>query len=72
MGHKGGTNDARVELDRKDMAKSECFKYLGPIIQKNDNKEQDVAYKIKREWHKIKSDHENFCEQNIPFKVETW
>lgn len=35
-----------------DLAMNECFKYLGSIIQKNGNIEQDVAHRIILGWLK--------------------
>ena len=44
FGSQRGANDVVVRLDGKDLAMSECFKYLGSIIQKNGDINQDGSH----------------------------
>jgi hypothetical protein len=41
-----------VRLDGQMVPKKDTFHYLGSILQKNENADEDVSYRIKADWLK--------------------
>ncbi len=70
FGSQVGTNDGVVRLDGKDLTMSDCFKYLGSIIQKNGDIDQDVAHRIKSGWVKWRAATGVLCDRSIPLKLK--
>ena len=59
-----------ITLDGQQISITECFKYLGSIIQKNGEIDGDVNHRIKTGWLKWKSTTEVLCDYNIPFSLK--
>ncbi|XP_021746173.1 uncharacterized protein LOC110712057 [Chenopodium quinoa] len=70
FGTQRGISDEVVNLDRKELTMSECFKYLGSIIQKNGDIDQDVAHRIKSGWLKGRATTGVSCDQSIPLQLK--
>jgi len=70
FGTQRGTSNEVVSLDGKDLTMSECFKYLGSIIQKNGDIDQDVTHRIKSGWLKWRAATGVLCDRSIPLKLK--
>ena len=55
-----------VRLDRQEIPMSSHFKYLGSIIQKDEEIDSDVNHKIQVGWLKWRSATGVLCDRNIP------
>ncbi|XP_021748959.1 uncharacterized protein LOC110714726 [Chenopodium quinoa] len=65
-----GTSNEVVSLDGKDLTMSECFKYLGSIIQKNGDIDQDMAHRIMSGWLKWRAATGVLCDRSIPLQLK--
>jgi len=55
-----------VRLDGQEISMSSHFKYLGSIIQKDDEVDSDVNHRIQAGWLKWRSATRVLCDRNIP------
>lgn len=60
-----------VNLDGQEMPKSECFRYLGLIIIREDEKiEENVNRRIRTVWMEWRSISRIVCDHRTPFKLK--
>ena len=49
---------------------TECFKYLGSVIQKDEEIDGDVNHRIKAKWLKWRSAIRVLCDRNMPLSLK--
>ena len=55
-----------ITFDGQQIPVTECFKYLGSIIQKDKEIDGDVNHRIKTGWLKWRSATRVLCDRNMP------
>ncbi|KAL6504476.1 hypothetical protein OROGR_026399 [Orobanche gracilis] len=68
----GVTNEEAVDVMIADqiIPRTDKFKYLGSIIQKECEVDDDVTHRIKAEWLKWRSATEALCDKKVPLKLK--
>ena len=69
----GSTRDGGVgviTLDGKEISSTDCFRYLGSIIQRNGELDEDVAHRIKAGWTKWRGASGFLCDRGMPLKLK--
>jgi hypothetical protein len=64
-GHEGGV----VSLDGQVVAKKETFKYLGSMLQKDGDIDEDVRHRISVGWLKWRQASGVLCDKKVPQKL---
>ena len=59
-----------ITLDGQQIPVTECFKYVGSIIQKDGEIDGDVNHRIKAEWSKWRSTTKVLCDRNMPMSLK--
>ena len=59
-----------ITLDGQQIPVTECFKYLGSIIQKDGEIDGDVNHRIKVGWLKWRSESRVLCDRNMPLNLK--
>ncbi|XP_065881565.1 uncharacterized protein [Euphorbia lathyris] len=59
-----------ITLDGRVVQVSDCFRYLGSIIQMDGEVDGDVAHRIKAGWSKWKSATSFLCDPNMPNRLK--
>ena len=59
-----------IRLDGQEVPKSESFWYLGSIIYKDEDIEEDVNHRITVKWMKWRSTLGVLCDHRIPIKLK--
>jgi hypothetical protein len=59
-----------ILLEGKEISSSDCFKYLGSIIQKDGELDADVAHRIKAGWLKWRSASGFLCDRGMPLRLK--
>ena len=59
-----------ITLDGQQIPVTECFKYLGLIIQKDVEIDGDVNHMIKAGWLKWRSATRVLCDRNMPMSLK--
>ena len=63
-------DEGEVRFDGQETLKRENFLYLGSIIHKDGEIEEDVNHRIKGRWMKWRSASEVLCDRRIPIKLK--
>ncbi|KAM1205409.1 hypothetical protein ACFX2G_006312 [Malus domestica] len=66
----GGQNELRVRIGDQEIPKSDCFGYLGSILQKNGELDRDFNHRIQAGWMKWKSASSMLCDCRMPLKLK--
>ncbi|KAK8926626.1 hypothetical protein KSP39_PZI018666 [Platanthera zijinensis] len=64
------TNDFVIKLGDQGISQSECFKYLGSIVQKYGDIDKDVTHKIQAGWLKWRGASGILCDRKVPLKLK--
>jgi hypothetical protein len=64
-----GHEDGVVSLDGQVVAKKETFKYLGSMLQKDGDIDEDVRHKISVGWLKWRQASGVLCDKKVPQKL---
>ena len=59
-----------IVLDGRAIPKVAKFKYLGSIIQKNGDTDEDISQRIRVGWQKWKSASEVLCDKRVPMGLK--
>ncbi|CAN6572814.1 unnamed protein product [Malus baccata var. baccata] len=65
----GGQNELGVRIGDQEIPKSDCFRYLGSILQKNGELDRDLNHRIQAGWMKWKSASGVLCDRRRPLKL---
>nr|ACN78497.1 putative reverse transcriptase [Arachis hypogaea] len=61
-----------VKIGENIIQKVKSFKYLGCIIQDNEEIEHDVNHRIQAGWSKWRSASSFICDKTVPLKLKCW
>jgi hypothetical protein len=59
-----------IRLDDQVVPKKDIFRYLGSMLQKNGDIDEDVSLKIKADWLKWRQASSILCDPKIPLKLK--
>jgi hypothetical protein len=59
-----------VRLDGQVVPKKDTFCYLGSMLQKNEDIDEDVSHKIKVGWLKWRQGSSVLCDPRVPLKLK--
>jgi hypothetical protein len=59
-----------VRLDSQVVPKKDTFHYLGSMLQKNGDIDEDVSYRIKGGWLKWRQASGVLCDTRVPLKLK--
>lgn len=59
-----------VRLDGQVVPKKDTFRYLGSMLQKDGNIDEDVSHRIKAEWLKWRQAFEVLCDSRVTQKLK--
>jgi hypothetical protein len=59
-----------VRLDGQVVPKKDIFRYLGSMLQKNGNIDEDVSHRIKASWLKWRQASAVLCDPRVPLKLK--
>jgi hypothetical protein len=65
-----GHEDGVVSLDGQVVAKKETFRYLGSMLQKDGDIDEDVRHKISAGWLKWRQASVVLCDKKVPQKLK--
>jgi hypothetical protein len=65
-----GHEDGVVSLDRQVVAKKETFRYLGSMLQKDGDIDEDVRHRISVGWLKWRQASGILCDKKVPQKLK--
>ena len=65
-----GTNELGMRIGDQEVPKSDCFRYLGSIWQKNGELDEDLNHRIQVGWMKWKSASGLLCDCRMPLKLK--
>ncbi|KAM1714241.1 hypothetical protein ACFX12_024872 [Malus domestica] len=66
----GGQNELGVRIGDQEIPKSDRFRYLGSILQKNGELDGDLNHRIQAGWMKWKSACNVLCDRRKPLKLK--
>ncbi|KAM1129870.1 hypothetical protein ACFX19_045301 [Malus domestica] len=66
----GGQNELGVRIGDQEIPKSDRFRYLGSILQKNGELDGDLNHRIQAGWMKWKSASGVLCDRRMPLKLK--
>ncbi|KAM1221218.1 hypothetical protein TB2_008820 [Malus domestica] len=66
----GGQNEFGVRIGDQEIPKSDRFRYLGSILQKNGEFDGDLTHRIQAGWMKWKSASGVLCDRHRPLKLK--
>ncbi|CAN6716432.1 unnamed protein product [Malus baccata var. baccata] len=66
----GGQNELGVRIGDQEIPKSDRFRYLGSILQKNEELDGDLNHRIQAGWMKWKSASGVLCDRRMPLKLK--
>ena len=66
----GGSHELGVRIGDQEVPKSDCFRYLGSILQKNEELDGDLNHRIQVGWMKWKSASGMLCDHRMPLKLK--
>ncbi|KAM1827078.1 hypothetical protein ACFX13_026354 [Malus domestica] len=66
----GGQNELGVRIGDQKIPKSDRFRYLGSILQKNGELDGDLNHRIQAGWMKWKSASGVLCDRRMPLKLK--
>jgi hypothetical protein len=64
------TRGGDVRLDGQVVPKKDTFRYLGSMLQKNRDIDEDVSHKIKTGWLKWRQASGVLCDPRVPLKLK--
>jgi len=64
--HEGGD----VGLDRQVVAQKDIFRYLGSVLQKDGDIDEDVRHRISASWLKWRQASGVLCDRRVPQKIK--
>jgi hypothetical protein len=59
-----------VRLNGQVVLKKDTFRYMGSMLQKNGDIDEDVSHKIKVGWLKWRQASEVLCDPRVPLKLK--
>jgi hypothetical protein len=59
-----------VRLDGQVVPKKDTFRYLGSMLQKNGDIDEDVSHRIKASWLKWRQASSVLCDPRVPLKLK--
>jgi hypothetical protein len=59
-----------VRLDGQVVLKKDTFHYLGSMLQKNGDIDEDVSHRIKSGWLKWRQASDVLCDPRVPLKLK--
>jgi hypothetical protein len=59
-----------VRLDGQVVPKKDTFRYLGSMLQKNEDIDEDVSHRIKAGWLKLRQASGVLCDARVPLKLK--
>jgi hypothetical protein len=59
-----------VRLDSQVVPKKDTFHYLGSMLQKNGDIDEDVSHRIKADWLKWRQASDVLCDSRVPLKLK--
>jgi hypothetical protein len=59
-----------VRLDGQMVPKKDIFHYLGSMLQKNGDIDEDVSHRIKANWLKWRQASDVLCHPRVPLKLK--
>jgi hypothetical protein len=59
-----------VRLDGQVVPKKDTFRYLGSVLQKNGDIDEDVSHRIKASWLKWHQTSGILCDPRVPLKLK--
>jgi hypothetical protein len=59
-----------VRLDGQMVPKKDTFHYLGSMLQKNGDIDEDVSHRIKADWLKWRQASDVLCHLRVPLKLK--
>jgi hypothetical protein len=59
-----------VRLDSQVVPKKDTFRYLGSMLQKNEDIDDDVSHRIKASWLKWRQASGVLCDPRVPLKLK--
>jgi hypothetical protein len=59
-----------VRLDGQVVPKKDTFYYLGSMLQKNGDIDEDVSHRIKADWLKWRQASGVLCDPRVPLKLK--
>jgi hypothetical protein len=62
--------DGDVRLDDQVVPKKDTFRYLGSMLQKDEDIDEDVSYRIKVGWLKWRQTFGVSCDPRVPLKLK--
>jgi hypothetical protein len=65
-----GHEEGDVSLDRQVVAKKETFHYLGSMLQKDGDIDEDVRHRISAGWLKWRQASGILCDRTVPQKLK--
>ncbi|TQE12441.1 hypothetical protein C1H46_002094 [Malus baccata] len=66
----GGQNELGVRIGDQEIPKSDRFRYLGSILQKNGELDGDLNHRIQARWMKWKNASSVLCDRRRPLKLK--
>jgi hypothetical protein len=64
------THDKGVSLKGQVMPRNDTFRYLGPMLQRDGNIDEDVSHRIKAGWMKCCQVSSILCDKRVPQKIK--
>jgi hypothetical protein len=62
--------DGHVRLDGQLVHKKDTFHYLGSVLQKNEDIDEDVSHRIKADWLKWRQASDVLCDLRVSLKLK--
>jgi hypothetical protein len=62
--------EGNVRLDGQVVPKKDTFRYLGSMLQKNGDTDEDVSHRIKAGWLKWRQDSGVLCDPRVSLKLK--
>jgi hypothetical protein len=59
-----------VRLDGQVVPKKDTFRYLGSMLQKDGNIDEDLSHRIKVSWLKWRQASDVLCDPRVPLKLK--
>jgi hypothetical protein len=63
-------DEGDVRLDGQVVPKKDTFRYLGSMLQKNEDVDEDVSHIIKAGWLKWRQTSGVLCDSRVPLKLK--
>jgi hypothetical protein len=63
-------DEGNVRLDGQVVPKKDTFRYLGSMLQKNGDIDEDVSHRIKASWLKWRQASDVLCDPRVPLKLK--